>query len=319
MENHQEHVEDMSISEAIVLPRIAMLCKQLASGQRTPEQLSAFINGTNPFADDVNKVKDDPVSVIKRQIRFAKKILGYKNVLGPGEIKRSFDIELSSEQIPLIPFTREELMTAKRLRQFLVLRVDKMADEQPLTMKNIYDYCQSKKTREALDEDDWYKNEEFYTMDIPRVGWHLVSQEPIKKSFGEHCLNQTQALADYLADVFGSNLPSKYQQAVDEFKAKRKNIDALELNWQEKAKRLSNLSINQLCRRLPVEEHYDTLLYFLSNNIKLLRNKYDWTFRLGSGGFMIILASVGSDNIDTYRYFPDSLDIHCGVCFSRGF
>jgi hypothetical protein len=253
----------------------------------------------------------------------AQKIMGKKDVLGPAEIKKAFDVELTPEQIPLIPFSREELAKAKKFNQFLVLRVDKMANEKPATMKNLCDYCQTKfdelKAGKVLYNVSWYKNEEFYTKDTPRLGWHLVSEEPLKKSLGENYLNQTQALVTYLKEVFGDSMPDKYQQAIVEFTAAKEHIKLLmnDANWQEAAKQLSQLTINQLCRRLPVEERYDFLIYFLNNKERLLENRWDWTFRLYSGGGLVSLGGAGADGAHVLSSRPGHCDDGLGCCFSR--
>ena len=72
------------------------------------------------------------------------------------------------------------------------------------------------------------------------------------------------SLADYLSEIFGKNLPNNYNQAINEFLSKKESLSALmKINWQQAAKELSDLQLNQL-RRTPVEQAYDFLLYFLS-------------------------------------------------------
>ena len=62
----------------------------------------------------------------------AKDIMGEKSVLGPEEVEKCFAITLSD--IPPIPFSRVELENAKRLGHLLILRIDRAADGEPLSM-----------------------------------------------------------------------------------------------------------------------------------------------------------------------------------------
>ena len=246
----------------------------------------------------------------------AKKILGRKNVLGPAEIEKHFPFKVPD--VPPIPFSREDLTKAKYLNQFLVLRVD-----QPITMQGLCGYCQAKydnlKAGKVLYNDSWYKNEKFYTEESPRAGWYLVSKEPITNSFGKNYLSQTQAIADYLSDLFDENLPDNYSQAVAEFLSKKDALsDLMKKDWQQAAKELSELKLNQLFRRTPVEQVYDTLLYFFANNMRLLEEKYDWSFRLGAHGGLVDFGGCGSDGAGVDDDAPGGYRDALGVCFSRG-
>jgi hypothetical protein len=262
----------------------------------------------------------------------AKKILGKTNVMGPAEIKKAFGVELSPEQIPVIPFSRQELAKAEKLKQFLVLRIDELAADTPATMLNLYNLCQPKfkemKAGKVLYSDigdGWYskqgEEEEFFIKDTPKLKWYLISKEVIKDSLNKNYFQQTQVIADYLSDkIFADNtMPAEYQQAVAEFKSERDEIAKLmENNWQAAAKRLSELQINQIFRRSPVEAFYDFLIYFLNNKERLLENRYDWTFRLDAYGGLVIFGYCDSDGAHaSHGSPPDDYGGRLGVCFSR--
>ncbi len=80
-----------------------------------------------------NKLTGD----IFEQMLKAREIMGEREVMGPEEVKKAFGIEVPESEVPPIPFNETELKRAKELGQFLVLRVDKTQDGQPLTMQKL--------------------------------------------------------------------------------------------------------------------------------------------------------------------------------------
>ncbi|MBI5077564.1 hypothetical protein HZB94_04255 [Candidatus Falkowbacteria bacterium] len=157
-------------------------------------------------------------------VEMARELLGRENVLGPEEVERTFGVRL--EEVPEIPFSSKELERARELGQFLVLRVDKAPDGQPLTMKKMNELLEDKfkkgnKGKILCDPSDpsWYQAEEFYISDAPELHWALVSRETIPNSTNKNYLQQTQELVRYLTDkVFKDQpIPPEYQEAIDEF------------------------------------------------------------------------------------------------------
>lgn len=289
------------------------LTRQFLAGKLTTDQIQTFIEGRNPF---------DP-SVAARTVNLvrAKQILGKANIMGPEEIRKAFGITLAPEEIPDIPFSCEELKNAKRLNQFLVLRISWLADKKATTIQNLHNLCQPKLTEhkngKVLCDINWYKNEEFYTTAAPRSGWYLVDRNPTEGK-NKNFLEQTKLIVKYLAkEIFTDQLPPEFQTAITEFEQSVAQIEELmKVNWQAAAKRLADLSINQLCRRRPVEVVYDFLIVFLNNKERLLEKYYDWTPSLDADGDLVGVGSGGVGGLDVDSGGPGRYDSDLGWCLS---
>ena len=257
-------------------------------------------------------------------IEQAKEILG-EDVLGPEAVEATFGF--SPEDIPPIPFSVQELERAKELNQFLELRVDKTADGEPLDMVKMHGLLQPEftaanqgKILNSYGQDNsWYRNEDFLK-DVPRASWVLVSKDVIPSSLSKNFLQQTEVIANYLkTDIFkDQEIPEAYKEAIEEFEAKKAGIQAiLTSDWQEAAKQLSELKLNQLTRQLPVETMYDFLMYFKNNKKRLLESKYTWTYRRVSDGRLVRFGLADAVGANVYRWTPDDADGYLGVAFSR--
>lgn len=251
---------------------------------------------------DLEKQREGREDIIK-----AKEILG-EDFLGSSAVERAFGIELKQEKIPKILYSREQLKKAKELGYILVLRVNKAPDGEPLTMEKMNDLLIDQIKERYKDRGEifylseadprdfskkWYKDEEFFTRDTPRLGWKLVSKEitPITETKYGNCFKHTKRLRDYLVEhgIINKEDPA---YITDEEIAKIEKLPTK----QERIEAISKLPINQNYRQLPVEEIYDFLLY-LQNTGKELREAYTATFtsRLSSDGERLIY-------IDRYSY-----------------
>ena len=254
----------------------------------------------------------------------AKEIMG-NDYLGFEAVEKAFGIKLEFNEIPAIPFSREELERAKELGQMLILR-------QPITMEQINDSLggkvkDGKKLLYSVDEstgklkdDAWYKDEEFYTNEKPEAKWVLVSKEVIPDSESKNYLDQTDKIVGYLQNqVFKDKLmPKEYQEAIDDYlKAKVEIAKTMESDWKKAAKMLEGLKITELTRQSPAEVLYDLTLYFQTNGEKLLPNRYAWTKRRGSGGELVRVGAFDSDGVFVRSYGPGRSRDDLGVSFSR--
>lgn len=274
------------------------------------------------------------VDVIQKQGEFnllteeAEELFG-EDFLGPEAVEKTFGIHLSLDQIPDIAesipgITLDQLERAKELGHMLVLRTDRAPDGSPLTMQKMEGLLQSAFDRDGKGkifyDTGWYKAQKFFTKGIPKPRWALVSKEAVPHSKDKNYLQQTEAIADYLKeDVFkGMTIPDEYQTALHEFDAQKASLATLILHdWQEAAKRLSELKLNQLIRRTPVETLYDTLVYFQNNDDRLLQGMYDWTISRGADGRLVLAGNFVSDGLGMNASRPDYSDSWIGVCLSR--
>ena len=278
---------------------------------------------------DEEKLKN---TEIKTSPEHAAEIMG-ADFLGAEAVENTFGITLEQEQIPEIPFSEAELERARELGQFLVLRADTAPDGQSLTMKKMNELLADKfkkaKKGKILYDTDWYKNEDFFVSETPKLGWALVSKENIPNSTSKNYLQQTQELAKYLTnEVFKDKTVSQeYEDAISEFEdyyqqnfAGKNNDQIRELlggdNWQKYAQELADLKINQLTRQSPTEALYDILMYF-GKNSRILENKYTWTKRRSSYGGLVGVGKFDAGGADVSYWRPGLSYVDLGVSFSR--
>ena len=260
---------------------------------------------------------------MKEQLDRARDLFG-ADFLGSEVVENVWGVRLEAKDIPPIPFSPEELKRAKELNQKLVLRVDKAPDGSPLTMQKMNELAQPKMTQgnqgKLLYKVDWYASEEFYTTETPEAQWALVSKEVVPGSLGKNYLEQTEGIVAYLQDeVFkGMPIPKEYQDAIREFESKKASLASLiDSNWQEAAKQLSELAINQLTRPTPAEALYDLPTNLLTNNDRHLESTYTWTNRRYSDGELVDVGGAGSEGASVGALMPGSRDGRLGVSFSR--
>ncbi len=252
-------------------------------------------------------------------IESAREILG-KDFLGPEAIKSAFGIEL--ETIPPIPFTKEDLETAKKLNQQLILYVDKAKDGKPLTGEKLFDITKNKTSdgKKLFCDTDWYQKEEFFTKETPELRWKLVSKEIIPDSTSKNYLEQTETLIQYIKDnVFkGKPLPKEYQSAIAEFESQKSNISKLiDSDWKLASDMLEKLQITKLTRESPIETIYRLSLNEKTNQERLLDNRYNRTLRRRSDGKFVNVGFFDDDGMGVRGSTPGHRRGILGVSFSR--
>lgn len=263
---------------------------------------------------------------IAEQIDQAIEILGTKEVFGPEDLINIWGIELAPEEIPEIPFGKEDLERAKELNQYLILRADKTPDGKPLTIFAMDD-LKNEEFEKAFGgkilyskDDKWKMESDFYTKETPSFSWSLTSKEVIPDSTSNNYLEQTEILVSYIKkEVFKEDvLPEEYQEAITEFESKKEEIQKLmKSDWKKAAKELGNLKITQLTRQTPAEVFFDGISYFLKNKKKLLEYIYTWTSRRNSDGRLVYVGGAASDGASVYGDSPDDPHSSLGVSFSR--
>lgn len=264
---------------------------------------------------DERKPSDVPERVFQKSLleereNEAREIMEKGNFFGRQEVEKSLGIEIDPLVIPEIPFSEKDLEKAKELGQFLILRVDKTKDGEPLTMEKINELREGKdyegkkllhlndKNGETL-KSAWYKKKYFFKKETPELSWDLVSKDIIPGSGGKNYLKQTEEIIHYIKDIFkDSEIPEEYRQAIEEFESKRDDLKKMMTHdWEgalEKARhpgetlasdmfeaieRLSDLKINQLTRPTPVEVLYDSVVYSQDVGQPLYEKEFIWTSR----------------------------------------
>ena len=262
----------------------------------------------------------------------AEKILGKESVLGAKDVEQVFGVKL--DRIPAIPFSQQELQRAKELGQQLILQVDSMSHKGglmsreknvPLTLESLKQkFTKAHDDGKVFYEQDWYKNEDFFKKEKPRVGWRLTSKDLVPGSTSKSYLEQTDVLVEHLEkQVFkGIEVPKQYKDAIAEFKRKRAEIEPLaksgtDAEWKKGSQMLADLAITKLARELPVEAMYRLILNDQARKDKPLPSTYTWTASRGSDGGLVLVGRFDDSGAFVNGNFPNSRDGHLGVSFSR--
>jgi len=275
-------------------------------------------------------LETEPKGDVKEQMLRAKEIMG-EDFFAAEQIEKAFGIKVKPEQIPEIPFKREDLERAKELNQFLILRVDKTNDGKPLTMAKMNKLLKGKVKdgTKALYSDDgsgkikddaWYKGEDFILKETPKLSWALTGKEVVSNSSDKNYLDQTTEMVNYLKnDVFkGKEIPTEFQGAIAEFeKAKDEIARLLSDDWKKAAEKLEGLAITRLTRQTPAETLYDIFVYFQNKGERLLENMYTWTSRRASDGRLVDVGVCDAGGARVCRDAPDHSSGLLGVSFSR--
>ena len=265
----------------------------------------------------------------------ARELLG-EDLIGPEEIEKTWGVR--PEDVPEIPFSREELERAKEMGQMLVLRVEKTEDGKPMSLEAMIDIIQKRWDKEGkgklLYTDNEYKNWKERTgadfgQKSPRTGWAFVSKELLPQSISKNYAQQTEVMVAYLKDTVFKDMeiPEEYEEAFQEWeqvKQKDKNIQELLRNpdnpkydWQQAAKELAELKITQLTRQSIQETIYDLALYYDKNGKRLLPNVYTWSNSRSTGGGLVNLGSFDAEGVGGDGWTPDYRNGDLGVLLSR--
>ena len=256
----------------------------------------------------------------------AETIMG-TDFLGPEAVEKTFGIKLNEEQIPEIPFSEADLERAKELGQMLVLRVEKTADDEPMSLEAMNAILVKKWQKEGKGNllntsDNWKKwlGQDLFTKETPRKGWSLVSKDLLPESTNKNYLEQTEIIIATLKnEVFkDKEMPKEYIEAIADFESKKVGLTKLiDKDWKKAAKELSGLDITKLTRQTFSEVIYDLAIYHSINNKRLLPNKYTSSASLDPDGGVVDLGGFDAGGVYGDGWFPGRRCGGLGVSFSR--
>lgn len=255
----------------------------------------------------------------------ARDILEPQNVLGPEAIRATWDLDLAPEDIPEVPYSREQLEGAKRLGMMLVLRIDKDNGGHPLTAERMNEILepqlQAQGKGKLLLKVDWYSDEPFYKDATPRLGWKLVTRELLPNSINIDYADQTKLLRDTLATQ--PDLTQAEQDAIaqaDDATLKRLKTQATQdATWKQAGLELANLALNRNHRRTFADTLFDHASLLQTHNARLFNGQaiYDWTSDQSSDGGLVVVGHAAADGANVDRWDPGYHAGVLGVSFSR--
>lgn len=263
----------------------------------------------------------------------AKRLFG-EGYMGPDEIEKHFTLENGEKLFEYSPeekqrinqMLREKLndpqirdlikRTSKeelRQRFQLFLFPDKFKDGTPVTMKALQERfepeMEMRKLGKLLLNPDWYKNESFFTSDSNPLSWKLLSKGNIEDSTGKNYFEETRFFREYLKQ---NNLATADELAECSDKRLAELAQLVNTNWQEAAKQLSELKINQKYRINPLE-----IIFIHATGKSVLANAYARTAKRSSDGGLVYAGYCGSVGAGVRRWHPGSTSGNVGVSFSR--
>ena len=263
-----------------------------------------------------------------QSIERAKQLFG-RDFLAREAAKKTWGVDIPEDKIPDFEdqHTPEVLARAKELGMMLMLRYNLAPDGTPLTMKKMEEMLQPKFDEQPekgkifdVGSVNRFRTQAFFATDTPIPRWALVSKDVIPGSTSRNYLEQTQAVADYLQDVFFKDIsmPPKYSDAIKELRDQKAEIQKIieEEKWEKAAEKLANLQLNKLTRRTPVEVLYDFLMRKQNGGERMLERKYDWTNVRSSSGGLVGVGYFDSGGAVVGGWHPDGSSPNVGLVLS---
>ena len=312
-ENLREIIEEASEDyKEIIKKRIAEALEN--------DDMKAAQSLINDIKEHVENLKK-PVTIEE-----ALEIMGHEQFIGPEDIQNTFGFRPAT--IPEIPFSPSELERAKELGQQLILYVDTKADGTPFAVEDMHDILDGKASDggKLLYSETHTKEDSVLATQAPRLGWRLTTPEIIEGSTDKNYLEQIETLIGYLKKEHfkGVDMPKVYEEAIDEFNSvntpelKEKVNSTKESEWQEAARILSELSINQLTRERSSEIIYRSAINEKKLGVKNLTFKYAWSISLDAGGKLVRVGYFVDSGLIVGRRDPRYSRGILGVCLSIG-
>lgn len=250
------------------------------------------------------------------KIEQAQEAIGTENFIGPEQIHEF--IPINFDDVPKIPYSIEELKKAKEQGIMLVLRLDTDEKGKKLTGLRLNGILSPHlKPGHKLFQNTDFWSESFFTTEVCRPGWKLVTQEVLKTSVGKNLIVQTRMLRDKAKSEGILSVEDEQEcsnEVLDQFLT-----DLWSLTRRSDAmKRLSQLAVNQKYRPTFIESLWDTVLssYILKKN-RLARTSLV-TSTTSSDGTFVSLGHVSSFgiNVDQFTWADDNVKT-IGTVFTR--
>ena len=316
--------------------------KEEFSGSKTLEEIASIQRGRNLSDLSVKELTSikEKYTRLKQELNIdgneskegaetsyeqAKEIMG-ESFYGIEEINNTFGFDFPSEKIPPIPYNEDVLEKAKENGEMLVLRVKSDGTGSPMTMQRMNEIMETILEKDSEEEQekllydtDWYKEEDFFKNSSLKTEWRIVGREFIPDSTSKNYIEQTKILRDHLFGLKSLSEEEKTECTDELLEELQKMLDEdYDKNWQEVAKKLSELLINKNHRRIPAEILYDWILRFKNRKeIGILEENYDWSNTLSSDGGLVYLGSAGRDGVRVGSARPGHRYDYLGVVSLR--
>jgi len=253
-------------------------------------------------------------AIVPTQIEQVEALFDSEHLITPEDIEKTFHFQIETKDIPLIPFTTQELQEAKDKGQTLRLTWDMLPDGTNLSGEKMTELLGEKQQNgNPLINYHFDKNDPTFTEESPRRGWALTSNEVTYTS--ENYLEQTDLPIKECPDT------PTYQKAIQAYEKQKPYIQRLwrdyDKNWQEIAKILGTLEITTLTRDSFLERFQQMIVHNQKTGKNILADMYYWTNSRSSYGNFVDVGYFGDDGMNVYRDDPRDACSDLGICFSR--
>ncbi len=201
------------------------------------------------------------------------------------------NVEFLIDTLPEFHYTQRDIEIAKANGEMLVLRPSGMVKDrfrpESINLINLRELFRGQPNNLFYsfnqDASDWYKDEPFaQDPNLIQLEWALVKKAVLPDTTSKNWQGQEDMLADY--------------------------------HDQINAQGATNVHVK---RRTPTEVAWDTMLYYVTNNKRLLESTYDWTATKSSAGGLVFVGSFVAGGLSVSYGRPDSSYSSIGVCPQR--
>lgn len=260
----------------------------------------------------------------------AYEIMG-RDCMGPKEVGKALDFELSADKIPTVPFTSLELKQAKDLGEILILQWPQDGFGNNFTLGRLeaetrFDFQQKGGGKIFRDKRRLSRHEFFHEEDLLNKGWRLVPKQVVPGSLDKNYLQQELAIIDYIKKTiikprqyFGNNfLESILITAEKDLQSKKRELLRVDALGDKKAAEfLSRLLVSQYFRPTITEVIYQYIVYFMNTGERLWQGVNFHTKSITREGDFF---RVGDPTADGIVALPDSRQFHkpfIGAIYNR--
>lgn len=234
-----------------------------------------------------------------KSIDHAKEIMGPEQFFGRDEINKVFGFEPGILEIPLMSFTDQELINAKKLGMKLILRIDKDRDNNPMNISRMVklEKMTHRYSGVSLGGGININGENVLIDESPRLCWALVDtglEFVLRENYAGNLFDAAIYVKENLI-IEDRELMDDIYQSIDEVRSKWSAINQLIKKNNLKDNEIGSAMINELKfvkTFIPSlsEIFYDCCLINSLNKEKVLSDKAIWTNRMSDRQSFIIFG-----------------------------
>lgn len=246
----------------------------------------AFLIAQNSTTKLKESLKTFRREILLSSVEKAREIIGNANFIGPEEIDAH--LKINFDDVPMIPYSPEQLKLAQEKGMMLVLHMHKDREGNDLTASKLNEMTHLENgTNILLDTSPRYKDEKYFAEDTCKNEWKLVENVCLKESFWQNYIGQTQILRER-AKLYNLLSQEEEMECTDEILGNLKSLMLRGLKEKrEVIQILSELKVNKHYRKTFIESFWDIAFTFLVHKRQSLINTIMTTSSISSSGDVV--------------------------------